>query len=374
MIDIAIIGAGAVGAAAAYALTKRGARVCVYDQFEFCGERGSSHGATRLFRTAYFEHPNYVPILKRARALWRDLERAAGDELYFETGVLEAGPAHGPLISGLRTAMAAHEIAIEEMNACETMKRFPQFALPEDYVVFLEREAGFLFAEKSVAAMLRLAAQAGARLHPATKVEDWGASEKHVSIRTAQGDARFDRLVMAPGVWANDMLRLPSKLVAPTPKTLFWRRPETGAFNLDEGFPPFAIETEDARLFYGFPAIDELGVKAAEHTGGESIARPEDESAEPDPEEGAALDGFLSDFIPALAGRSGPHKRCRYEMSPDGDFIIDTHPSSDRVSFAAGLSGHGFKFAPALGEALADLALNGEAGPEWEFLSLARFL
>ncbi|MEZ5922354.1 MAG: N-methyl-L-tryptophan oxidase [Parvularculaceae bacterium] len=373
MIDVAIIGAGAAGAAAAYALTKRGARVCVYDQFEFCGERGSSHGVTRLFRTAYFEHPNYVPILKRARALWRELERAAGDELYFETGVLEAGPKHGPLVSGLRTAIAAHEIAFEEMNAHEATKRFPQFALPEDYAVFLEREAGFLFAEKSVGAMLRLAAQAGAHLHPATKVEDWDALENGVSVKTAQGEARFDRLVIAPGVWANDMLKLPSKLVAPTPKTLFWRRPKTNAFDQHKGFPPFAIETDDGRLFYGFPAIDEHGVKAAEHTSGAAIARPEDEKPDPEPQECAALEEFLSEFIPALAGREGAHKRCRYEMSPDGDFLIDKHPSSDRVSFAAGLSGHGFKFAPALGEALADLALNGETGPEWDFLSLARF-
>jgi len=161
--------------------------------------------------------------------------------------------------------------------------------------------------------------------------------------------------------------------VTPVPKTLFGRQPETDAFDLGNWFAPFAVETEDGRLFYGFPSIDADGVKVAEHTGGESLASPEDRSFDPAPNEEADLDAFLLSTIPSLAGRPGKHQGCLYEISSDHHFLIDRHPKSDRVIFAAGLSGHGFKFAPVLGEALAIMALEDRTPEGWEFLSLARF-
>lgn len=373
MADVAVIGAGAAGSAAAFHLARSGAKVTLYDQFAFGHDRGSSHGATRLFRTAYFEHPNYVPILQRALRMWLSLDEETGEKNFYQEGVLEAGPPDGGFMTGLRAAIAAHDLPVRAVSETTLRREHPHMTLPARYEAWFEEEAGFVLAGKAVARFVRLAAAHGARLKPKTPVFGWEADAKGVLIATGDGDVRHDRLVIAAGSWANRLLDIPAADVKPWPRTLFWRRPDTDEFNIGHGFKPFGIETDDGRFFYGFPAIDADGVKVAEHTGGHAIATPEDRGDAPAPGESAAMDEFLAATIPALAGRPGAFQRCLYEVSSDHHFIVDRHPKSERVVFAAGLSGHGFKFAPALGEALAIMALEGRTPEEWAFLSLKRF-
>lgn len=363
------------GSAAALALARRGAKVTLFDQFPFGHDRGSSHGATRLFRTAYCEHPNYVPILQRALGLWRDLQKAAGETLIVEAGLLEAGPPDGPMMRGLRAAVADHDLPVVALSANDVRRDHPLLRVPLHFEAIFEREAGFVFAGRTVAQQIRLAAALGARLRPETRVEEWLqlSDGDGVRVRTADGAETFDRLVVAAGAWAGAATRAPKVKVEPVAKTLFWRRPPTDRFSLAAGFAPFAIETDDHRFFYGFPAIDADGVKIAEHTGGRRLARPEERPSAPSAEETRAIEDFLAATIPDLAGRAGKHQLCLYEASPDDHFIIDRHPDCNRVVFAAGLSGHGFKFAPALGDALATMTLDDRTPPEWEFLSLKRF-
>lgn len=370
---VAVIGAGMAGSSAALHLSRRGARVALFDQFDFAHDKGSSHGATRLFRTAYFEHPNYVPILQRARAMWRKLERDAGETLFHETGVLEAGPPEGFLLAGLRAAIERHKLPVIHLGAEALKREHPLLTLPPSFEAIFEREAGFVLAGKTVAHQIRLAREGGAALRPQTRISSWEPRKDGVAIVTAAGEEIFDRLVIAAGAWANSLIDLPLAEVTPVPKTLFWRRPDTDQFSLGKGFAPFGVETADGRFFYGFPAIDADGVKVAEHTGGQSLARPEDRGPDPAPNEEGDLDAFLAAMIPALAGRPGKHQGCLYEVSSDHHFLIDRHPKSDRVVFAAGLSGHGFKFAPVLGETLAIMTLEDRTPADWEFLSLKRF-
>jgi sarcosine oxidase len=373
MPDVAVIGAGAAGSAAALHLARAGAKVTLYDQYAFGHEHGSSHGATRLFRTAYFEHPNYVPILQRARRLWLEIEKDAGEKLFYQEGVIEAGPPDGPFLKGLRAAIAEHDLPVIDLDAAALKRDHPQLKLPGNYEAVFEHEAGFVLAGKTVAHQIRLAKAAGARLSPQTAILGWEPSKDGVTVRTAAGAVSYDRLVIAAGAWANGLLNLPKADVKPWPRTLFWRRPDTDDFNVGGGFSPFGIETDDERFFYGFPAIDADGVKIAEHTGGNAIARPEDRTDTPDPGEAEAIDDFLAEMIPALANKPGSFQRCLYEVSPDHHFIIDRHPLSDRVVFAAGLSGHGFKFAPVLGETLSIMTLEDRTPAEWAFLSMQRF-
>ncbi len=370
---IAVVGAGMAGSSAAMRLALRGAQVTLFDQFQFGHEMGSSHGTTRLFRTAYFEHPNYVPILQRAMSMWKEFEKQIGETLFVQAGVLEAGPHDGFLLAGLRAAIETHRLPVDFLDAAALKRDHPLLTLPPSFEAVFEHEAGFVFAGKTVASQIRIAKENGAQLRPQARIASWAPAKDGVALITDRGEDIFDRVVIAAGVWANGLLDLPVAEVTPVPKTLFWRQPETDAFDLGNGFAPFAVETEDGRLFYGFPSIDADGVKVAEHTGGESLASPEDRSFDPAPNEEADLDAFLLSTIPSLAGRPGKHQGCLYEISSDHHFLIDRHPKSDRVIFAAGLSGHGFKFAPVLGEALAIMALEDRTPEGWEFLSLARF-
>ncbi len=371
--EIAVIGAGMAGSAAALHLARRGAKVTLFDQFPFGHQMGSSHGATRLFRTAYFEHPNYVPILQRAMTMWMEFETEAGEKFFHQTGVLQAGPPDGFLLTGLNEAIRTHDLPVRRLDAAALKREHPLLSLPANFEAIFEEEAGFVFAGKTVAHQIRLAKAHGATLRPQTRIDGWEPSTDGVTLNTGNGAKRFDRVVIAAGVWANRLLDLPAAEVSTVPKMLFWRRPDTDGFDLGKGFLPFAVETGDKRLFYGFPAIDDEGVKVAEHTGGEKIAQPEDRSDGPATNEEADLEAFLAASIPALAGRPGAHQGCLYENSSDHHFLVDRHPLSDRVIFAAGLSGHGFKFAPVLGETLAIMALEERTPAEWEFLSLKRF-
>lgn len=370
---VAVIGAGMAGTGAAMHLAKRGAKVTLFDQFSFGHEMGSSHGATRLFRTAYFEHPNYVPILQRAMAMWRAFEKEAGETLFHQAGVLEAGPPDGFLLTGLRAAIEQHQLPVIHLDAAALKRDHKLLTLPASFEAIFEHEAGFVLAGKTVAHQTRIAKEHGAIARPGSRIAGWEPAKDGVALTTDKGEEIFDRIVIAAGVWANALLNIPQAEVMPVPKTLFWRKPGSGAFDLGKGFAPFAVETEDGRLFYGFPSIDEDGVKVAEHTGGDSLAHPEDRSSDPAPNEEGDLETFLAATIPGLAGKPGKHQGCLYENSSDHHFLIDRHPSSDRVIFAAGLSGHGFKFAPVLGETLAIMALEDRTPAEWEFLSLKRF-
>ncbi len=369
---VAVIGAGMAGSAAAMHLARAGARVTLFDQYAFGHDRGSSHGATRLFRIAYFEHPDYVPILQRAFAMWKALEKEAGETLFHQTGVLEAGPPEGEFMKGLAKAVADHNLPVPQLGAADIALDHPQLKLPPHFTAWFEREAGFVLAGKTVMHQTRFAKEAGASLRAETPVLGWTPVAGGVAVETAAGSETFDRVVIAAGAWANGLLNLPLADVKPWPRTLFWRRPQTDDFALGK-FACFAVEEEDGRFFYGFPAIDGEGVKVAEHSGGGAIARPEDRSEGPEPGESEAIDAFLEARIPALAHQPGAFQRCLYEVSSDHHFLIDRHPASDRVVFAAGLSGHGFKFSPVLGEALSIMTLEDRTPEHFQFLSLQRF-
>jgi len=369
---VAVIGAGMAGSAAALHLARAGARVTLFDQFAFGHDRGSSHGASRLFRIAYFEHPDYVPILQRAFSMWKAFEKEAGETLFHQTGVIEAGPPEGGFMQGLAKAVADHRLPVPQLTPADIAREHPQLRLPPHYTAWFEREAGFVLAGKTVWHQIRLAKEAGAALRPQTPILGWTPGADGVVVETAAGPRTFDRLVIAAGAWANGLLGLPLADVKPWPRTLFWRRPQTDDFRLGK-FACFAVEQEDGRFFYGFPAIDDQGVKVAEHSGGAAIARPEDRSDGAEPGENEAIDAFLEATIPALARQPGTFQRCLYEVSADHHFLIDRHPRSARVVFAAGLSGHGFKFAPVLGEALAVMTLEDHTPEHFKFLSLKRF-
>ncbi|WP_428304574.1 N-methyl-L-tryptophan oxidase [Lacipirellula sp.] len=373
--DVIVLGAGGVGTAAMWQLAARGLRVLGIDRFDPPHSHGSSHGRTRIIRQAYFEHTDYVPLLLESYRLWEELEHQTGEQLKLETGLLEVGPADGIVVPGVLAAARQHQLSVEELTAAEIANRWPAFRMPpsSDVTGVFEPRAGLLFVEQCVAACLAEAKRHGAELLTNVEVIDWNAdAAAGIVVRTTAGEFRANRLVITAGAWAGSLLQSLGVPLEVRRKPLMWYDSTAPAQTAASAFPCFLFELSHA-VFYGFPAVDEQGVKVAEHSGGEPIADPLQVDRQLRASDTPLVDQFVRDFIPSLQTPCRDHAVCLYTMSPDEHFIVDRHPADPRVVFAAGLSGHGFKFTPVLGEALAELATEGVTRQPTAFLSLERF-
>lgn len=371
--DVIVVGAGGMGTAAAWQLARRGARVLALDRFPPAHDRGSSHGQTRLIRQAYYEHPDYVPLLRRAYDAWRQLEAASGRTLLVETGLVMAGPAAGEVVPGALRSARIHGLPVEQLTAAEAKRRWPMLEIPAEWDVVFEPRGGFLFVEECVKAHAALAAQHGADLRSDVVVRGWQISGGDVVVETDAGSFRSRTLVLSPGAWAADLLRLPQVPLTVLRKSLFWFAPPPAAARdfVPASLPCFAFDTPTG-FFYGFPALDGRGVKLAEHTGGHVVTDPLAVDREIDPAEQARIEDWIASHLPALGRECRAHAACLYTMSPDSHFVLGLHPDHPRVTIAAGFSGHGFKFASVVGEILADLALTGTTPQPIGFLSPRR--
>jgi sarcosine oxidase len=351
--DVGIVGLGVMGSMAALELARRGRRVIGFDRFRPPHVFGSSHGKTRIIREAYFEHPQYVPLVQRAFEQWALLERESGRKLLVTTGGLMIGPPGGVLVSGARRSAIEHGLAWEELAAPEVRRRFPSFEPGTDEVALFEPRAGVLFPETAVETALERAAAAGAVLRFDQPVMSWNAGEA-ITVRTGQDRCTVDRLVVAAGPWMAGELpraRLPLTVAR---QTVFWLAPAGPEDAVaPERMPVFIWEWATGEMFYGFPDFGD-GVKVAIHHQGEP-ADPDHVRRTVLPGEADRLRGVIAARIPGCAGALRKSCVCLYTNTPDGDFILDRHPDDARVVLVSPCSGHGFKFAPAIGEAIADL-------------------
>jgi sarcosine oxidase len=372
--DVIVLGLGGVGSAALHQVARRGHRVLGIDQFAPPHDRGSTHGQTRIIRQAYFEHPDYVPLLFRAYELWREIEAATGQSLFEQVGLLEVGPADGIVVPGVLASAEQHHLAVEQLTAAEVEQRFPAFRVPEKFAAVFEPTAGFLHVERCVAAQLQLAAQAGAVLQLDTSVLDWSVSKTGVVVVTDRGEFRSDRLIIAAGPWATRMLPSLGVPLEVRRKPIYWFdvAQRNAQVSIATGCPTFLYELDNG-VFYGFPAIDDRGVKVAQHSGGSAVVDPSTVDRSRDDADCKSVCQFAAAHLVGLMPQPREHATCLYTMSPDENFIVDTLPGEPRVAFAAGLSGHGYKFAPVLGEVLADLVESGHTRHPIEFLRVGRF-
>jgi sarcosine oxidase len=373
--DVAVVGLGTMGAFACLELARRKASVIGFDRFAPPHDRGSHSGDTRVYREAYAEHPDYVPIARRAGRLWDDLGREAGRPLLHRSGMLSIGAEGSRFISGILESASRHELNVERLTAPEVSRRFPAFHPPAGSVGLFEPAAGWIDVKAALDFGLAQARREGAEIRLCSGVEEWAAEGSCFRVRTAEGTARAERLIIAAGAWAGSVLGdvgLPLRVVR---KTLVWVDPLQADLFRPENFPVFAFAE---RFFYGFPNLHGTGVKLAIHVDpGAPAARPD--VAEP-PMKQSEIEPVLTmaaTYVPALAGdlpgaldRVLSTRTCLYTMTPDEHFILDRHPHFENVWMAAGFSGHGFKFAPAIGEALADLALHGSTALPMDFLRI----
>ncbi|MBX3412923.1 MAG: N-methyl-L-tryptophan oxidase [Pirellulales bacterium] len=369
--DAIVLGTGGVGSAALFELARRGQRVLGLDRFPTAHDRGSSHGSTRLIRQAYFEHSDYVPLVLRAYERWAELAARRGQTLLHETGLLQIGPARGVVLSGVRASARRHGLFIDELSPAELRARFPQFNAPTPLSGIFERRAGCLLVEECVRAHLEEAIRLGAEHRTGVSARAWRRQGSGVVVDTDAGPFEAARLVIAAGPWTSQVLADLGLPLVVRRKSVFWYEAPPEHFTRAAGFPAFLVEDE-AGIFYGFPSFDADGLKVAEHTGGHRVVDPLMVNREIDADEEQRVRMFLQRYLPAVSDTRTRHSVCMYTLSPDEHFIIDRHPACEAVFFCAGLSGHGFKFTSVLGEALADLAVDGHTSLPIEFLSLAR--
>ena len=369
--DVGIVGLGAMGSMAALELARRGRRVIGFDRLHPPHVFGSSHGKSRIIREAYFEHPQYVPIVQRAYEQWTALERECGRTLLVPTGGLMIGAPDGALLGGARRSAAEHRLPSEELSASEVRSRFPVFEPASNEIGLFEPRAGVLFPEEAVGAALDQAARAGAELRFDQPVTAWNAGEA-ITVRTGLDRFTVDRLVLAAGAWMSGALPRTSLPLAVARQTLFWFAPAgEAALVAKERMPVFIWEWAPEEMFYGFPDFGD-GVKVAIHHQGEP-ADPDHVPRTVLPGEADRLRGVMETRIPACAGPLRKSCVCLYTNTPDRDFILDRHPDEPRVVLASPCSGHGFKFAPAIGEAIADLVEDREPRFDLAPFRIARF-
>ena len=356
-----VVGLGAMGSATLYHLARRGWRVLGLEQFTAGHDRGSSHGDSRIIRETYFEHPLYVPLVRRAHELWLELEKESGESLMTITGGLMIGPTDGSIVSGSLRSAAEHKLPHALLSAEEVRERFPPFRLAKGLVAVLDPRAGFLDPEACTRAHLKLAQDAGAAVRFNEPLLDWNISGDSVRVTTASEAYTADRLVLAAGPWNSGLvpdLELPLTIER---QAVFWLDPGADATDYDRGkFPIYAYEYVAGNICYGFPRLPR-GVKASVMHAGETVRQPDKVNRTVGKSEVNPLRAALRPILPELA--ESPVREsdvCLFTNTPDHDFVIDFHPFFPQVLISSPCSGHGFKFASAIGELQADLLTKGE--------------
>lgn len=372
--DVVVVGLGAMGSAALHHVARRGKRVLGVERYAPGHDRGSSHGATRIIRLGYFEHPSYVPLLRRAYKLWRELEEAAGRALLHVTGIAEIGPPNSALIKGTLACAQMHGLRHEVLAAPELMRRFPAFKVPPDYAAVLQPDGGILQAEACVAAQLALATKAGAEIHSGETVGAVESHADHVRVVTDRGNIDAGAAIIAAGPWVRSLLPGLAARLRVTREVMGWFEATDARLFSSSPLPVFILESRHG-MHYGIPPRETIhaGIKIAKHHHRGETVDPDGYDRTVSTEDEALIRAALADHLPAANGRLLAAKTCLYTMTPDGHFLIDRLPGAPNIIVASPCSGHGFKFAPVIGEILADLAIRGATAHDIARFSLGRF-
>lgn len=373
--DAIVLGAGALGGAAAYHLAKRGQRVLVLEQFEIDHQKGSSHGHSRIIRYAY-SHADYVELARAVYPEWEAFEADAGEKLYTRTGGVDFGRANDSSLHATIRSLRETGIPHEVWSAQEARQHFPQFHFDEDMEVLYQADSGILSASRCVRAHVRLAEMRGAIIHSSEAVDSIQASDSQITVKTSRDTYTSERLVIAAGSWMRSLL-LPLGLDLPlTPMRCqeIYFDTELPTEYLPDRFPTFIAHMEDAfgRKPYGIASQHDSGLKVAFH-GGERASHPNEINYTPDADEVERALAFSRRYIPDVRGLRST-RICLYTMTPDEDWIIDTHPAYPNIVIAGGCSGHAFKFSTLIGRILTELLLDGRTPHRIERFRLSRFL
>ncbi|MGB3766656.1 MAG: N-methyl-L-tryptophan oxidase [Phormidesmis sp.] len=375
--DAIVVGAGGVGSAAAYYLAKAGQRVLLLEQFELNHQKGSSYGFSRVIRYTY-DNPIYVELMRAAYPLWFALQAEAKEQLYVKTGGLDFGFPDVDTFQSLQSSMDRAQLDYEYLSQSEVQSRYPQFTLKEGMAGLFHADSGLLRASRCVLAHVRLAQERGATVLDNTPVLQITPGENGAVVQTDKERFSCDRLILTTGSWAKGILAqqgvdLPLRIM---PCQLGFYQPDTPA-NFEPGtFPVFFahMNGQYGEMPYGIPHEDpSVGVKITTFYGWNTINTPEEIDYTPCQVWPDHIRDFAREYIPGAAGPLINTRRCLYTLTPDKDFVVDSHPDYPHVVIGAGFSGHGFKFTTLMGKMLSDLAIEGKTPHDTSLFKVSRF-
>ncbi len=356
-----VLGLGAMGSATLYHLARRGWRALGLEQFGPGHTKGSSHGDSRIIRETYFEHPLYVPLVQRAHELWRELEERSGTSLMTITGGMMIGPPNGSVVTGTLRSADEHNLPHAILTPAEVREQFPAFRLGDGLVAVFDPHAGFLDPEACNRAHVEMARAAGAEARFNEPVVDWIPDGSGVRVTTAAAAYSADRLVLTGGAWNSQLLPDVMLPLTVERQAVFWLEPASDTSLYEAArFPIYAYEYRAGSICYGFPRLPR-GVKASVMHDGAIVLNPDGVNRTVGDSEINPLRAALRPVLPALA--EAPVREsdvCLFTNTPDHDFVIDFHPFCPQVLISSPCSGHGFKFASAIGEIQAELLTTGK--------------
>jgi sarcosine oxidase len=364
---VAVVGCGAMGAAAGWRLAERGADVVCYDRFSPPHDKGSSHGETRITRTAYAEGPWYVPLLQETFPMWRALERSTGSQLLTITGLLTIGEPGSKWVAGVLASAREHGLETSVLDAAETRQRYPGHVVDDRDIAVLDPQAGLLRPEAAIEAMTH-----GLDVHRNVVVSRVESRDGGVEVVAAQSSDRFDAAVIAAGPWIRELV--PWLPVVLRRQVQVWLAIQSGVdWFAPERFPVWMRDSAADGDVYGFPTLDGRSLKLARHHG-------EDDATEGDTLPRKVTDAdldplrlFVTKHMRGVTRHVMRAVECTYTNTPDQHFAIGAHPDNPRIVVVSACSGHGFKFAPVIGDIAADLVLDGGTRRDISHFSLTRF-
>jgi len=353
---VAVVGGGVMGAATAWRLATRGADVVCFDRYSPPHAHGSSHGESRIIRTAYFEGAFYVPLLREAFELWRELETAGHSHLLTMTGALYIGSASSEAVVGAQESAREHSLDIDVLSSAELRKRYPGHLPHEGDVAVLDRQAGILSPEGAVTAMLE-------------RVSDVRRGHRVENVESLLRD--HDAVVVAAGPWTPELIPwIPLKIERQVHAWLSIAR--DASWFAPEQFPVFIRQTEQFGDVYGFPTLDGASLKVGRHHDGD-FTDPDHMKRQVDDKDLDPLRLMAATYLRGVSGHVRRTLTCMYTNTPDHDFVVDFAPGDRRVVVISACSGHGFKFGPIVGDIAADLVLEGKTARDISHFAAARF-
>jgi sarcosine oxidase len=353
---VAVVGGGVMGAATGWRLAKRGVDVTLFDRDSPPHPNGSSHGESRIIRTAYYEGPWYVPLLQEVFPLWRELESVSAKPILTMTGALMIGAASSELVAGARESARLHKLDTEYLETEELRSRFRGHVARDGDVAVLDRQAGILNPENAVAAML---------------AQVPNVQRETVIPSIADVRSRFDRVVVAAGPWTPELVDWIPLRVERQVHGWFAIARNADWFTPDR-FPVFMREGRDGGFMYGISTLDGKTIKVGRHHQGETTT-PQTIRRRVDEFDIDPLRLLTATYLRGVSGHVARTLTCMYSNTPDDHFVIDFAPEDRNVVVISACSGHGFKFGPIMGEIAADLAVDGGTRRDISHFSATRF-